>query len=74
MAQGERMAKIVQSLLLFSRQRTTERAARWTLPEIVDQTLVLRAAQLRLSGIEVEVEHAPGPAARRRATRTSSSR
>jgi CheY-like chemotaxis protein len=52
------MAKIVQGLLLFSRQRSTARGA-VSLPEIVEQTLFLRAAQLRLSGIEAQVEHAP---------------
>jgi signal transduction histidine kinase len=58
-AQGDRMAKIVQSLLLFSRQRSTARGA-VDLPLIIDQTLVLRAAQLRLSGVAVVIEHAPG--------------
>jgi len=53
------MAKIVQSLLLFSRQRATAREA-VDMPEIIEQTLVLRAAQLRLSGITVSVEHEPG--------------
>ena len=57
-AQGDRMAKIVQGLLLFSRQRSTARGA-VSLPEIVEQTLFLRAAQLRLSGIEAQVEPAP---------------
>ena len=57
-AQGDRMSKIVQGLLLFSRQRSTARGA-VSLPEIVEQTLFLRAAQLRLSGIEAQVEHAP---------------
>jgi two-component system NtrC family sensor kinase len=57
-AQGDRMAKIVQGLLLFSRQRATARGA-VNLPEIIEQTLFLRAAQLRLSGIEVRLEFAP---------------
>jgi GAF domain-containing protein/ActR/RegA family two-component response regulator len=57
-AQGDRMSKIVQGLLLFSRQRSTARGP-VSLPEIVEQTLFLRAAQLRLSGIEAQVEHAP---------------
>jgi signal transduction histidine kinase/CheY-like chemotaxis protein len=57
-SQGERMAKIVQALLLFSRQRATVHGA-VKLPEIIEQTLFLRAAQLRLSGIEVTVEHSP---------------
>ena len=58
-ARGDRMAKIVQSLLLFSRQRSTARGA-VDLPLIIDQTLVLRAAQLRISGVAVVIEHAPG--------------
>jgi signal transduction histidine kinase len=58
-SQGDRMAKIVQSLLLFSRQRATARGP-VDLPEIFEQTLVLRAAQLRLSGVTVTIEHEPG--------------
>jgi signal transduction histidine kinase/CheY-like chemotaxis protein len=57
-AQGERMAKIVQGLLLFSRQRATARGP-VNLPEIIEQTLFLRAAQLRLSGIEMRMDYAP---------------
>ena len=57
-SQGERMAKIVQGLLLFSRQRATVHGA-VGLPEIIEQTLFLRAAQLRLSSIDVSTEHAP---------------
>jgi signal transduction histidine kinase len=57
-AQGDRMSKIVQGLLLFSRQRATARGA-VNLPEIIEQTLFLRATQLRLSGIEVRAEHPP---------------
>jgi signal transduction histidine kinase len=57
-AQGDRMAKIVQGLLLFSRQRATARGA-VNLPEIIEQTLFLRAAQLHLSSIEVSAEHPP---------------
>ena len=52
-SQGDRMAKIVQSLLLFSRQRATARGP-VDLPEIFEQTLVLRAAQLRLFGFVFE--------------------
>jgi len=51
-AQGGRMAKIVQSLLLFSRQRKAERAA-VDVREAIEQTLGLRATQLMLSGIRV---------------------
>ena len=58
-AQGERMAKIVQGLLLFSRQRKPERAP-VDLPAVLEQTLALRATRLRLSGIHVELDHAPG--------------
>jgi signal transduction histidine kinase len=57
-SQGDRMAKIVQGLLLFSRQRASARGA-VALADIVEQTLFLRSAQLRLSGIEVDVEQVP---------------
>ncbi|MDO8474718.1 MAG: GAF domain-containing protein [Candidatus Rokubacteria bacterium] len=58
-AQGERMAKIVQGLLLFSRQRKPERAP-VDLPAVIEQTMTLRATRLRLSGIRFELDHAPG--------------
>jgi signal transduction histidine kinase/CheY-like chemotaxis protein len=58
-AQGERMAKIVQGLLLFSRQRKPERAP-VDLPAVIEQTIALRATRLRLSGIRVEFDHTPG--------------
>ena len=51
-AQGERMAKIVQGLLLFSRQRKPERAP-VDLPAVIEQTIALRATRLRLSGIRL---------------------
>jgi len=54
-AQGARMAKIIQSLLLFSRQRKPERRA-LDLREVVRQILGLRETQLGLSGIRVETE------------------
>ena len=54
-AQGARMAKIVHSLLLFSRQRKPERRA-VDLRDIVRQVLSLRETQLTLSGIRVETE------------------
>ena len=57
-AQGERMAKIVQGLLLFSRQRKPERAP-VNLPSVIEQTVALRTTRLRLSGIRVISEHAP---------------
>jgi len=56
-AQGERMAKIVQGLLLFSRQRKPERAP-VDLPAVIEQTVALRTTRLRLSGIRVVTEHA----------------
>jgi two-component system, NtrC family, sensor kinase len=56
-SQGERMAKIVQNLLLFSRQRTPERGP-VRLSDLVEQTVALRAAQLRLCGIRLDVAHA----------------
>jgi len=61
LAQGDRMAKIVQGLLLFSRQRPPSRGP-VDIGKVIDQILELRAAQLRLSGIAVEIEHAEGGA------------
>jgi GAF domain-containing protein/signal transduction histidine kinase/ActR/RegA family two-component response regulator len=60
-AQAERMAKIVQGLLLFSRQRKPERAP-VDLPAVVEQVMALRATRLRLSGIRVELDAAAGVA------------
>ncbi len=57
-AQGERMAKIVQGLLLFSRQRKPERAP-VDVPAVIEQTVALRTTRLRLSGIRVVTECAP---------------
>ncbi len=57
-AQGERMAKIVQGLLLFSRQRKPERAP-VDLPAVIEQTMALRATRLRLSGIHVDLDPDP---------------
>jgi two-component system NtrC family sensor kinase len=54
-AQGGRMAKIVQSLLLFSRQRKPERRA-VDLRQIIQQILTLRDTQLALSSIRLETE------------------
>jgi signal transduction histidine kinase len=54
-AQGARMAKIIQSLLLFSRQRKPERRA-LDLRDVIRQILSLRETQLGLSGIRVETE------------------
>jgi len=52
-AQGARMAKIIQSLLLFSRQRKPERRP-VDLGEVIPQILNLRETQLAVSGIRVE--------------------
>ena len=57
-SQGERMAKIVQSLLLFSRQRKPERAP-VLVATVIEQTVALRATRLRLSGIKVDFDQEP---------------
>jgi two-component system NtrC family sensor kinase len=57
-SQGGRMAKIVQSLLLFSRQRKPERRP-VDLREIIQQILTLRDTQLALSSIRLETEFDP---------------
>ena len=63
LAQGARMAKIVQSLLLFSRQRKAERGA-VDVREAIEQPLSLRATQLMLSGVRVSATYGEGvPAA-----------
>jgi signal transduction histidine kinase/CheY-like chemotaxis protein len=54
-AQGARMAKIVQSLLLFSRQRKPEHRSA-DLREVINQILRLRESQLALSSIRVELD------------------
>jgi signal transduction histidine kinase len=54
-SQGERMAKIVQSLMLFSRQGKTGRRA-VDLHEIIQQTLTLRDTQLKLASIRLETD------------------
>ena len=62
-AQGARMAKIVQSLMLFSRQRKPERRA-VSLPDIIQQIVTLRETQLAISSIRardrVRRRRAPG--------------
>ncbi|HEY3066507.1 MAG TPA: GAF domain-containing protein [Methylomirabilota bacterium] len=55
-AQADRMAKIVQSLLLFSRQRKPERIP-MRLPDVLERTLAMRETQLRLSGIRTVLEN-----------------
>ncbi len=59
LAQGGRMAKIVQSLLLFSRQRKAERGA-VDVREAIEQPLSLRATQLMLSGVRVSATYGEG--------------
>ncbi|MGH7315380.1 MAG: hybrid sensor histidine kinase/response regulator, partial [Candidatus Rokuibacteriota bacterium] len=54
-AQGGRMAKIIQGLLLFSRQRKPERRA-MDVREVIGQILTLRETQLALSSIRVEAD------------------
>ena len=54
-AQGARMARIIQSLLLFSRQRKPERRP-VDLGEVVPLILSLRETQLTVAGIRVETE------------------
>jgi two-component system NtrC family sensor kinase len=54
-AQADRMARIVQGLLVFARQRPPERV-RVDLAAVLAQTLALRATPLRVSGITVDLE------------------
>ena len=56
-SQGARMAKIVQSLLLFSRQRKPERRV-LDLRPVIRQVLNLRDTQLTLSSIRLETRFA----------------
>jgi signal transduction histidine kinase/BarA-like signal transduction histidine kinase len=58
-AQGARMAKIIQSLLLFARQRKPERRP-VDLAEVIPQILDLRETQLAVAGIRVETEFGAG--------------
>jgi PAS domain S-box-containing protein len=58
-AQGDRMAKIVQNLLLFARQRPHERAG-VDLHVVVEQAIALRQSQLTVSDIQVAREFAAG--------------
>jgi signal transduction histidine kinase/CheY-like chemotaxis protein len=52
-SQADRMAKIVRNLLLFARQRTSERGA-VNMNDVIEQTLTLRQNQLQLAGVVVE--------------------
>src|SRR6185437_9397833 len=54
-AQGGRMAKIVQGLMLFSRQRKPERRA-VSLADIIQQIVTLRDSQLTIASIRLETE------------------
>lgn len=54
-AQGARMAKIVQSLMLFSRQREPKRRP-VDLGEVIQQILALRDTQLAVASIRLEIE------------------
>ena len=54
-AQGGRMAKIVQGLMLFSRQRKPERRA-VSLADIIQQIVTLRDSQLAIASIRLETE------------------
>ncbi len=54
-AQGARMAKIVQSLMLFSRQREPKRRP-VDLGEVIQQILALRDTQLAVASIRLETE------------------
>jgi signal transduction histidine kinase len=57
-AQGQRMATIVQNLLLFARQGGHERRA-VDVADALEKVIALRASQLRLSNISVVRDHAP---------------
>ncbi len=54
-AQGERMARIVQGLMLFSRQRKPERRV-IDLREVIGPVLALRDTQLGLTSIRLETD------------------
>jgi len=56
---GERMAKIVQGLLLFSRQGEPERQ-RVEVRAVIEQIVGLRATQLALSGIQIGTDFGVG--------------
>ena len=58
-SQGERMAKIVQGLLVFSRQRSPQRDP-VDLATVATNAIELRSARLRLFGITIDVDHAEG--------------
>jgi CheY-like chemotaxis protein len=58
-SQGDRMAKIVQNLLLFARQRPHERAG-VDLHVVIDQAVALRHSQLTVSDIGVGREFMAG--------------
>jgi signal transduction histidine kinase len=57
-SQADRMAKIVQGLLLFARQRAPERAM-LNVADVLAQTAKLRETQLTLLNISLESDYAP---------------
>jgi CheY-like chemotaxis protein len=56
-SQGERMAKIVQGLLVFSRQRAPQREP-VDLATVATNAIELRSARLRLFGVALDIDHA----------------
>jgi two-component system NtrC family sensor kinase len=52
--EGDRIARIVRGLLSFARENTDEKSA-CSLQKIIDDTVMLTAAQLRHDGIRVQV-------------------
>jgi two-component system, NtrC family, sensor kinase len=57
--EAERAGRIVKNLLLFSRETKSERRA-VQLNEVIERTLALRAYELKLQNIEVELSLDPG--------------
>jgi len=57
--EAERAGRIVKNLLLFSRETKAERRA-VQLNEVIERTLALRAYELKLQNIEVELSLDPG--------------
>ncbi|MBI3078806.1 MAG: GAF domain-containing protein [Deltaproteobacteria bacterium] len=55
---GNRAGRIVEALLTFARRQTPERRC-WNLPALVQEVLTLKAADLQLSHIAVELDLAP---------------
>jgi PAS domain S-box-containing protein len=57
--EAERAARIVKNLLLFSRETTSERRP-VNLNEVVERTLALRAYELKIENVDVELMLDPG--------------